>query len=61
MMSLKVNQEKVNYFVDEERWDNVFIANKRNSSVRLIDMTDEKPPELQGSETPFDDAIILTI
>ena len=39
----------------------MFNANKRNLSVRLIDMIDEKPPEFQGSEAPFDDAIIIII
>lgn len=34
---------------------------KRGSSARLIDMIGEKPPELKGSEGPFNDVIILTI
>ena len=35
-------------FFGKERLDNVLNADKRNSSVRLINIIDEEPPELQG-------------
>ena len=60
-MSLKVNQGKVKIIFNEERLDNVLTVYKRDFSARLIDMIGEKPPELQGSEAPFNDVTILTI
>jgi len=54
-VSLKVNQGKVKVIFNEERLDNVLNVYKRDFSTRLIDMIGEKPPELQGSEAPFND------
>ena len=58
MVSLKVNQGKVKVIFNEERLDNVLDVYKRDFSTRLTDMIGEKPPELQGSETPFNDITI---
>jgi len=51
----------VKVIFNEERLDNVLNVYKRDFSTRLIDMIGEKPPELQGSEAPLNDVIILTI